>query len=126
MHADEHVLHRGHLREEPDVLEGATDAELDDRVRRLADHLDAVEHDRPGGRHVDPGDLVEERRLAGAVRADQRHDGAARDDEVDVVGRDEAAELLPHLVGDQQVVDCGRHQSSLESRSVSVPSVCTS
>ena len=126
MHADEHVLERRHLCEEPDVLERPPDPELDDRVRGLPDDLGAVEHDRAGRRHVDAGDLVEERRLAGAVRPDQRDDRAARDREVDVVGRDEAAELLPHLLGDEEVVRLGAHQSSDGSRSVSVPSVWTS
>ena len=36
VHADEHVLERGHLLEQPDVLERAADAALGDRVRRLA------------------------------------------------------------------------------------------
>ena len=126
MHPDEDVLHRRHLREQPDVLERASDPELDDRVRRLPDDLGTVEDDRARRRHVDARDLVEERRLAGAVRPDQRDDRAARDREVDVVRRDEPAELLPHLRRDEQVVDGGLHQSSLWSRSVSVPSVCTS
>ena len=126
MHSDENVLDRGHLREEANVLERPPDTELDDRVRGLADDLGPVEDDGPGGRNVDTGDLVEERRLAGAVRPDQRDDRTARNGEVDVVRRHEPAELLPHRVGDEQVVDGGRHQSSLLSRSVSVPSVCTS
>ena len=46
------------------------------------------------GRLVDAGQHVEEGRLAGAVRADQADDRAARDREVDVVDGDEAAELL--------------------------------
>ena len=64
----------------------------------------AVEDDAPGGGDVDPGEHVEERRLARAVRSDQRDDRAARDREVDVVGRDEPAELLAHLLRDEQVV----------------------
>ena len=56
----------------------------------------------------------------------RRDDRAARDREVDVVGRDEAAELLAHVLGDEQVVRSGGHQSSDGSRSVSVPSVWTS
>src|SRR6185369_6722272 len=35
VHTDEHILERGHLREETDVLEGPADTELRDRVRRL-------------------------------------------------------------------------------------------
>ena len=87
----------------------------------------AVEHDRArtSGTYT-PVIMVEERRLAGAVRPDQGDDRAARDREVDVVGRDEAAELLPHVLGDEQIVGWARHQSSVGSRSVSVPSVWTS
>ena len=55
-----------------------------------------VECDLPGRRNVVPGDHVEERRLAGAVRPDERHDGAARDIEVDVVDSGQPAELLRH------------------------------
>jgi hypothetical protein len=47
VHADEHVLERRHLLEEADVLERAPDAELRDRVRRLARDVGPVEHDRP-------------------------------------------------------------------------------
>ena len=65
-----------------------------DRVRRLAGDVVAVEDDPAGGRLVDAGEHVEERRLAGAVRADQADDRAARDREVDVVDGDEPAELL--------------------------------
>ena len=126
VHAHEHVLDRRHLGEEPDVLERPPDAELDDGVRRLAHHLGAVEHDRTGRGDVDTGDLVEERRLPGAVRADEGDDRASRNGEVDVVRRDEASELLPDLVRDEQVVHGGSHQSSVESRSVSAPSVWTS
>ena len=88
------------------------------------DDLGAVEEDRARRRLVDAREQVEERRLARAVRADERDDRAARDGEVDVVGRDEAAELLAHLGRDDEVV-LG-HQSSLGSRSVSVPSCSTS
>ena len=54
----------------------------------------AVEDDASRGRLVDARDHVEERRLAGAVRADQADDRVPRDREVDVVDGDEAAELL--------------------------------
>ena len=42
----------------------------------------------------EPGDDRDERRLAGAVRAEEREDLAARDVEVDAVHRDEGAEAL--------------------------------
>src|SRR5439155_5943777 len=104
MHPDEDVLEGGHVLEEADVLERAADAALGDRMWRLAGDVLAVEDDPAGRRLVDAGQHVEERRLAGAVRPDQRDDRAARDREVDVVRRDETAELLPDLLRDQKVV----------------------
>jgi hypothetical protein len=124
VHPDEDVLDGAHLREETDVLEGASDAERRDRVRRQVGDLRPVEHDRARRGLVDARQLVEERGLPGAVRPDQRHDRAARNDEVDVVGGDQPAELLAELRDLDEVV--GRHQSSLWSRSVSAPSVWTS
>ena len=98
MHSDQHILERGHVAEEADVLEGATDAARGDRMRRFAGDVRAVEDDPAAGRLVDPGEHVEERRLAGAVRADERDDRAGRNVEVDVVHSDEAAELLAYGV----------------------------
>src|SRR5689334_14551845 len=71
VHADQHVLERRHLREQADVLERATDAELRDRVRRLLGDVDAVEDDRSGRSTVEHCQHVEEGRLAGPVRPDQ-------------------------------------------------------
>ena len=39
MHPDHHVLARGHVLEQADVLERPADAPLGDRVRRLAGHV---------------------------------------------------------------------------------------
>jgi hypothetical protein len=125
VHPDEHVLDGVHLGEQPDVLERPADPESRDRVGRHVHHLGPVEDDRPRRRLVDAGELVEERRLPGAVRPDQRHDRPARDREVDVVGRDQAPELLADPGRDEQVVR-GRHHSLDRSRSVRTPSVCTS
>src|SRR5205823_4772759 len=107
VHADEHVLERRHLREEADVLKGAADTELRDCVRRLAGDVDAVEEDPARRGAVEAGEHVEERRLAGAVRADQADDRALGDREVEVVDREQAAELLTDVVGHEQVGACG-------------------
>ena len=103
--------------EQADVLEGARHAGRRDLVRR---------DPRPPGRrtstvpavgHVEPGEHVEERGLAGAVRADQGHDGAGRDVEVDVVDGDEAAELRPGLAGvEQQIGHAPRRPRPRRSR----------
>ena len=82
---------------------------LGDRVGRFARQVVAVEDHLARSRLVDAGEHVEERRLAGAVRADQRHDRAARDREVDIVGRDEPAELLAHALGDDEVAAFATH-----------------
>ena len=47
---------------------------------------------------VEAGEQVEEGRLAGAVRTDERRDGAPLDLEVVDVDRDQAAEAAPHAV----------------------------
>ena len=79
-----HVLLDRHVQEEPQRLERARDAAAGDLVR-----LRARRCSRPSSRMspvvrpVDAGDQVEERRLAGAVRADHADDLAL----VDVRGR---------------------------------------
>ena len=92
--ADEHVLDRRHRAEQADVLERARDAGAVIRSGRLAvmslpsnDHLARA-------RLVQPGEHVEERRLAGAVGADDRDDRALRHAEGDVVDGGQAAEDL--------------------------------
>ena len=117
MHAHEHVLDRRHLVEEADVLEGAADAVLDDLVGRQAGELVPVEHDAPGRGHVHTREHVEERRLAGSVRPDERDDRPAWDREVDIVRRHEPTELLADALRDEEVVG---------HRSLSAPSCCTS
>ena len=103
VHADEDVLERGHLLEEADVLERPADTALGgvcggEPAMSLPSKTIAARR-----RLVDPGDHVEERRLAGAVRADQADDRALGDREVDVVDRDQAAELLAERVDLEQV-----------------------
>src|SRR5262249_42891755 len=63
-----------HVQEEPQRLERPRDALARDLVRRKPDDRLAVEEDVALVRLVDAGDQVEERRLAGAVRADHAHD----------------------------------------------------
>ena len=92
-----HVLLRGHVAEQADVLERARHAELCDAVRRQAGIARTLpsrllKRTPPRRGRVEPGEDVEERRLAGAVGPDQGDDGALGDREVDVVDRDQAAE----------------------------------
>jgi hypothetical protein len=75
-------------------------------VRRLGREADALVLDLAAGRGVDPADQVEDRRLAGAVRADQGEDLAAADVEADVVDGDDAAEAHAEMARrEQRLVD---------------------
>src|SRR5439155_10396516 len=96
---------------------GAAHPELRARARRQRGDVAAEELDRAGGRREVAGDDVEERRLPGAVRAEDRTPLAVRDVEVDIAHGVEAAEppadppqaedrlgvlgccLLRHLIG---------------------------
>ena len=78
----------------PRDLEGAADAAVDDAVRGHARDLGAVEQDRSRRRHQRARQHVEDRALAGAVRADQAENFALLDPERHVVDSGEAAEAL--------------------------------
>src|SRR5439155_14247128 len=73
----------------------------DDRLEigpdRASDHAPPTEPNVAGGGIEDADDDVEERRLAGAVRADEADDRALRDLEVDLANRDQTAEGLRYL-----------------------------
>ena len=72
--------------------------------RRQLVHAPAGDHDVARGRALEPGDHAQGRGLAAARRAEQADDLAGRDVEIDIVDRDERAELL----GDLAELD-GRH-----------------
>ena len=90
------VLLDAHVQEQPERLERARDAAVRDLVRREPDDALAVEQDVAGVGLVDAGDEVEERRLAGAVRADDAHDLALVHLQVQIVDALEPAERLAH------------------------------
>src|SRR5439155_22887508 len=75
--------------------EGAPDAALTALGGRHVGDILAVEPDRALRRRQHAGDEIEQRRLAGAVGADQTDDLAAADRDRDVAVGDEAAEPLP-------------------------------
>ena len=68
----QHVLERGELAEEPAVLEGPPDALRRHHVGSEAIDPLRAEADGAGRQRGVSGDRVEERRLAGTVRADDR------------------------------------------------------
>jgi hypothetical protein len=81
------VLAHAEAAERVAVLERAREAAPPAAVRRPGGHVLAVELDRPGVGAVEAAEHVDERRLAGAVRADQPDDLAARELEGDAAER---------------------------------------
>src|SRR6185437_12612970 len=67
------VLEHGHAREQPPPLRRLADSHPYDVVRRRADDVLAVEENAAALGLVDALDRAQRRRLAGTVRADQRH-----------------------------------------------------
>ena len=90
----EEVVGRPQVVEEREILVDGLDAELA-RVRRGVDrHLLAVHADHTAVEAVDAVQALDQRRLAGAVVAEQRHHLASEDVEVDVFERRDRAEAL--------------------------------
>ena len=110
MGADTNVVEHRKVGKQCHVLERAADADLGDPVRRARQDARAFHQDVAGGRLVEPGQAVEERGLAGAVRADQAEDSALVHVERHAVQRDDAAEYHAHVAyheqGADKVVDC--------------------
>src|SRR5581483_8249796 len=85
----------GHAAEGARHLMGAADAEARDLERAQAvDAMDAVQDDLTGRRALRAGDQAQQRRLAGAVRADHPQQLAGGDVEAHVGDRNDAAEAL--------------------------------
>ena len=95
--ADQHVLDRRQVREDPRELEGPPDALSADAVRTEADEALAAKADVAAVRRQRAGDAVEQRRLPRAVGADQPDDLTSFDLEIDAIERGEAAEVLGHV-----------------------------
>jgi hypothetical protein len=101
VHADQHVFDRGHVGEEPDVLERPADAQRGDLIGAQAEERLTAEGDAALVRGVEPGEDVEERGLPGPVRPDDRGDPPV-DREVHPVQRRESAEPLRDAPGFEQ------------------------
>src|SRR5438094_9817316 len=84
---DHDVLERGHVLEEPDVLERARDTQAGDAVRGPPGDHRAIEHDAPGRGLVEPGDHGEAGGLPRAVGADEAHERALRAGKTDGADR---------------------------------------
>ena len=92
MGADADVVDHRQIGKQRDVLEGAADADLGDPVRRPLQDAHAFHQDVAGARLIEPGEAIEQRGLAGAVRPDQAEDLALMHVEGHAVQRDDAAE----------------------------------
>src|SRR5262249_34357963 len=95
------ILKNGKTTERPRDLESAADSTVDDPVRRGARDLMPVEIDRACRRPQRTRQHVEDRTLAGAVRADQAENLALLDRERHVVDRGEAAEAFHETIHHQ-------------------------
>ena len=76
-----------HLREQPPAFRHQRDAHADAPVRGHRRDVGIAEQDAAAGRQMRAGDRPQQRRLAGAVGADQRQRLAALDAEADVAHR---------------------------------------
>ncbi len=94
--ADRHVLADRLRGERLDDLEGARHARARREVRGPAGHVAPVEADRAGVGPQEAGHQREQRRLARAVRTDQRGERPRGQRELDVLHRAQPAEGLGH------------------------------
>src|SRR6266478_3314076 len=100
--ADHHVLQRRQVGEEADILERARNASGGHLVRLQAGQRVAVAQEGAGVGCVKSRQHVEERGLAGAVRADQAENFAGADRKRDLRKRLQAAEALGDALGLQK------------------------
>ena len=98
-HGDIDRLDGREPREELIDLEGPGEAAAHAAVARRGGDVLAVEDDAAAARLEQAGEQIDERRLAGAVRADQRVTGSALETQRDAARRDDAAETLVEIDG---------------------------
>src|SRR4029077_10037755 len=92
--AEVHVLDDVEVVAESEILIHDLDPEPAGVLRAVAVNLAPLEQDLAAVGRVCPGDALDQRRLAGAVVADERHHLAGADLEVDVAQRLDGAEGL--------------------------------
>jgi len=98
---DKQVLEHGEVLERVRNLERAADAGDAARARRRLRDVAAVEPDGAAVRPDEPGDQVEQRRFAGAVRSDDAQRLARCDVEADAVDSLQRAERSGQIVEPQ-------------------------
>src|SRR5205807_3708875 len=89
---EKEVLEHRQPRKAAGDLQGADEPGLGDAIGAPAGDVAAVEHDAAALRRDQPGDAVEQRRLAGAVGTDEAGDRSRLHDEVHAVERADAVE----------------------------------
>ncbi len=104
--ADADIVHHGEIGEQRHILEGAADADLGDLVRRARQDAGAFHQDVAGRRLIETGQAVEQRGLAGAVRADQPRICPLCMSKVDAVQGDDAAEHDADVANGEQGGHC--------------------
>ena len=114
--AEEEVPRDAHQRDHAEILEHGGDAVFRRVARAPEAHRRAVDQDLALGRLVDAGEDLDQRRLAGAVVAEEAMDLAGIDLDVDVAERDHRAEML----GDAAELD-GRNACSSRASSRRAP-----
>ena len=104
MPADQQVLQQRGIGEQLDVLEGARDPQPGDHMRRRAGDVLPVKQQLAFGGIIDPADQIEDRGLAGAIRADDREDLTFLDSEAHRIDRADTAEPDRDFLGVEQVL----------------------
>src|SRR5215470_19790128 len=117
---DENVVEGAQPPEDLGVLECPRDAESGDRVRRQRRQIVAVEHHVAARGAIEPGQHVEDRRLARAVRTDEGDDRTLADFKLEVAQCRQPSEV------DREADDAEERRHSLLSQSVSVLKRCFS
>src|ERR1700712_5119749 len=96
--ADQQVLQQRGVWKQLDVLEGARNAEAGDLPGWRAGEVLILQDQLAGGRRVDTADQIEDRGLAGAVRADDGEHLAFADVEADRIDRADATKSKRDVV----------------------------
>ena len=107
LHGERDILERGEARQDRGDLKAPHEAAAGARVHRQAGHLLAVEDDAPAVARERARELVDEARLAGAIRPDERVQLAPGNVERDRVGDAQRAEALGHAIERQQGLSHG-------------------
>ena len=101
------IVGRGEIRQQRGDLERARQPEPAAPIGRQPGDVAAGEMNGAGIRHQLPGELADQRGLAGAVGADDRMQLARRDIERQIVGRDDAAETPDQVFDAEQGISHG-------------------